>query len=126
MKNNSKILFVFIVFITILLAGEGLAENKFEEAKKIELLLAGIGTMENVVFIRNGKEYSSKKAAEHLRLKWRKAGKRVKTSEDFIELCASNSLISGKPYLVIDKAGNRRATGNWLRAELAAWRAHKP
>ena len=100
MKANRIILSVFTAFITIFSTGEGLAENKLEEAKKIELLLAGIGTMENVVFIRNGKEYSSEKAAEHLRLKWRKAGKRVKTGEDFIELCGSRSSITGKPYKI--------------------------
>ena len=98
MKTNRIILSVFTVFITIFSAGEGLAENKLEEAKKIELLLAGIGTMENVVFIRNGKEYSSNKAADHLRLKWKKAGRHVKTAEDFIELCGSRSSISGKLY----------------------------
>jgi hypothetical protein len=96
--SNRIILFVFTVFITIFSAAEGLAENKLEEAKKIELLLAGIGTMENVVFIRNGKEYSANKAADHLRLKWKKAGRRVKTAEDFIELCGSRSSISGKLY----------------------------
>lgn len=100
MKNNGIILFVLAGFITIFSAGEGLSENKLEEAKKIELLLAGIGKMENVVFIRNGKEYSSKDAAEHLRRKWRKAGKRIKTGEDFIEFCGSGSSISGKPYKI--------------------------
>jgi hypothetical protein len=54
--------------------------------------------MPNVVFIRNGKEYSANKAAEHLRLKWEKAGRHVKTAEDFIELCGSRSSISGKLY----------------------------
>lgn len=100
MKTSRIILSVFAVFISIFSGGEGLAENKSEEAKKIELLLAGIGTMENVVFIRNGKEYSSKKAAGHLRLKWEKAGSRVKTAEDFIELCGSKSSISGEPYKI--------------------------
>jgi len=98
MKTNRIIVSVFTVFITIFSAGEGLAENKLEEAKKIEFLLAGIGTMENVVFIRNGKEYSAKKAADHLRLKWKQAGRHVKTVEDFIELCGSRSSISGKLY----------------------------
>ena len=98
MKTNRIILPVFTIFITIFSAGEGLPENKLEEAKKIELLLAGIGTMEQVVFIRNGKEYSPKKAADHLRLKWEKAGRRVETAEDFIELCGSGSSISGKLY----------------------------
>ena len=47
---------------------------------------------------RNGKEYSANKAADHLRLKWEKAGRHVKTAEDFIELCGSRSSISGKLY----------------------------
>jgi hypothetical protein len=60
--------------------------------------LARVEAMQDVVFIRNGKEYSSKKAAGHLRMKWKKAGRRVKTIEDFIELCGSRSSISGKLY----------------------------
>ena len=79
-------------------AAESLSENKTEETKKIELLLARLEAMQNVVFIRNGKEYSSNKAADHLRLKWRKAGRYVKTAEDFIELCGSRSSVSSKLY----------------------------
>ena len=30
--------------------------------------------------------------------------------------------MSGKPYLVIDRQGNEFRTGDWLRAELAAYR----
>jgi len=79
-------------------ATESLSESKTEAAKQIELLLARIEILHNVVFIRNGKEYSANKAADHLRLKWKKAGRRVKTAEDFIALCGSRSSISGKPY----------------------------
>ena len=98
MKTNSLILLVLAGFIIGFTATESLSENKTEEAKKIELLLARLEAMQNVVFIRNGKEYSSNKAADHLRLKWEKAGRRVETAEDFIELCGSGSSISGKLY----------------------------
>ena len=98
MKTDSLILLVLVGFIIGSTATESLSENKTEEAKKIELLLARLETMQNVVFIRNGKEYSSNKAADHLRLKWKKAGRYVKTAEDFIELCGSRSSISGKLY----------------------------
>ena len=98
MKTYSLILLVLAGFIIGSTATESLSENKTEEAKKIELLLARLEVMQNVVFIRNGKEYSSNKAADHLRLKWKKAGRYVKTAEDFIELCGSKSSISGKPY----------------------------
>ena len=98
MKTDSLILLVLVGFIIGSTATESLSENKTEEAKKIELLLARLETMQNVVFIRNGKEYSSNKAADHLRLKWKKAGRYVKTAEDFIEICGSRSSISGKLY----------------------------
>jgi hypothetical protein len=98
MKTRSLILLVLVGFIIGFTAAESLSENKIEETKKIELLLARLEAMQNVVFIRNGKEYSSNKAADHLHLKWKKAGRRVKTAEDFIELCGSRSSISGKPY----------------------------
>jgi hypothetical protein len=98
MKTQSLILLVLAGFIIGFAATESLSENKNEETKKIELLLVRIEAMPNVVFIRNGKEYSANKAAEHLRLKWEKAGRHVKTAEDFIELCGSRSSISGKLY----------------------------
>ena len=98
MKTRSLILLVLIGFIIGFTAAESLSENKTEETKKIELLLARLEAMQNVVFIRNGKEYSSNKAADHLHLKWKKAGRYVKTAEDFIALCGSKSSISGKPY----------------------------
>ena len=49
-------------------------------------------------FIRNGSEYSPKEAAEHLRMKRRKAGSKIKTAEDFIDHIASKSYMSGEPY----------------------------
>jgi hypothetical protein len=98
MNTRSLILLVLVGFIIGFTAAESLSENKIEETKKIELLLARLEAMQNVVFIRNGKEYSSNKAADHLHLKWKKAGRYVKTAEDFIALCGSKSSISGKPY----------------------------
>jgi len=98
MKTRSLILLVLVGFIIGFTAAESLSENKTEETQKIELLLARLEAMQNVVFIRNGKEYSSNKAADHLHLKWKKAGRYVKTAEDFIALCGSKSSISGKPY----------------------------
>ena len=71
-----------------------------EEDKKIELIIARLEAMQDTVFIRNGKEHSSHRAAEHLRLKWRKAGKRVHTAEDFIELCGTRSSICRKAYKI--------------------------
>jgi hypothetical protein len=51
-----------------------------------------------VTFLRNGGEYDAKKAADHLRLKLKMAGDRIKTAEDFIRLCGSKSSVSGEAY----------------------------
>jgi hypothetical protein len=68
------------------------------EAAKIRHLIGSVEALQGVTFIRNGGEYDAKKAADHLRLKLRMAGDRVKTAEDFIRLCASKSSISGEAY----------------------------
>jgi len=47
------------------------------------------------------KSYSSEAAAEHARTKYRYFRSQIETPEDFIRLCATKSLISGKPYLVV-------------------------
>jgi hypothetical protein len=70
------------------------------EVRKIEYLLTRLETMKDVKLIRNGKEYNAKEATEHLRMKWKKGGNRIKTVEDFIELCASRSYITGQPYKI--------------------------
>jgi hypothetical protein len=78
-----------------------------------------------VRFIRNGKEYSGTEGADHLRHKLKKAGDRVKTTDDFINGVASKSFLSGKPYQVKFAGGRTQATGDWLRAHLAEVRRIK-
>jgi hypothetical protein len=73
-------------------------ENR--ETGRIEYLIASVESLPGVKFIRNGSEHDGKEAAEHLRMKLRRAGSRVATAEDFITLCASKSYLSGKPYLI--------------------------
>lgn len=65
------------------------------EVRKIEHLITRLETMKDVKFIRNGTEYNTKEATEHLRMKWKNGGNRIKTVDDFIELCASRSYITG-------------------------------
>ena len=55
----------------------------------------------------------------------KKAGDRVKTTEDFITGIASKSYLSGKPYLVKFADGHTQPTGEWLKAHLAEVRKKK-
>ena len=88
------------------------------EAPKIDALIQAIAGLQGAVFIRNGTEHGPKDAAEHLRLKWRNAGRRVQTAPDFIRLCASQSSMSGKPYEIRFADGRTVLARDWLWTEL--------
>ncbi|GLH73432.1 hypothetical protein GETHLI_19340 [Geothrix limicola] len=88
------------------------------EAQKIETLIQAVASLQGAVFIRNGTQHSPKEAADHLRLKWKNAGSRVKTAPDFIRLCASESSMSGRPYEIRLKDGRTVLSRDWLWTEL--------
>ena len=82
------------------------------EAAKIQYLISSVETLEGAKFIRNGSEYDARSAADHLRLKLKNAGERVRTAEDFIKYCGSKSSLTGEPYLI------RFADGTTVKAEV--------
>ncbi|MEI7978582.1 MAG: DUF5329 family protein [Bacteroidota bacterium] len=75
------------------------------EEQKIEKLIQYIENSD-AIFIRNGEEFNAKDAAEHLRMKRKKAGKKVKTAKDFIDFVASKSYMSGEAYKMKFKNGS--------------------
>jgi len=77
-------------------------------------------------FYRNGSWHDSKSAQAHLRSKYEMlaAGKRINTAEDFIELVATKSSLSGLPYQVRCGGGDAVTTNQWLRDLLAHYRSH--
>jgi hypothetical protein len=72
-------------------------------------------------FIRNGDEYRADAARDHLASKYRFAGGRIATAEDFIKYLATQSSLSGAPYHV--RCGKSDAlSGAWLTTELYRYR----
>ena len=72
-------------------------------------------------FVRNGTEYPSDKAREHLFTKYQFAGSRISTAEEFIRYLATQSSMSGELYHV--KCGKADAlSGVWLTNELKRFR----
>lgn len=88
------------------------------EAQKIEALIRAVAALQDAVFIRNGSEHTPAEAADHLRLKWRNAGKRVKTAPEFIQHCATGSSMSGQPYKIRYRDGREVASADFLWTEL--------
>ena len=88
------------------------------EQQKIEYLIHSIETLQNATFIRNGKEYDAQHAADHLRLKLRFGGSRIKTADDFITYCATESSMSGEKYQIKFQDGRFVESATFLRDKL--------
>ena len=98
----------------------------FSETAKIQYLIASVETLEGAKFIRNGHEYDARAASDHLRLKLKIAGKKVKTAEDFIKFCASKSSMTGEPYLMRFADGTTVKSEVYFRDKLKTFSTHKP
>jgi hypothetical protein len=75
-------------------------------------------------FYRNGSWYDSVRAREHLHTKYEylSARNRIETAEEFIELGASKSSLSGRQYEVRCGTCTNTATSDWLKAVLSRYR----
>ena len=86
---------------------------------RIEALLAAVESAD-VTFLRNGTEHDAAAAAAHLRRKWKHAGDRELSAEEFIDKIASASSTTGRPYRIRERDGSVVDTRDWLRKRLAA------
>jgi Family of unknown function (DUF5329) len=106
-----------IALVAFAVAANGSDRSPAENAR-IEYLLAIVASLHDAQFIRNGTSYDSAAAVEHLRLKLRAAGPRIKTAEDFIRYCASASSVSGRPYEIRFSDGRLVRSADFLRQKL--------
>ena len=92
---------------------------------EIEYLLARVNNS-SYVFVRNGDDHDSADAARHMRRKYEHFDDkgRIQSIDDFIELAATKSMITGKPYMVRFPDGSEMPTAEWLRNEIDAFRAN--
>jgi hypothetical protein len=93
-----------------------------EDTEKTISYLLDYISRTDAIFIRNGQEATGAQAAEHLRQKWDYFRRSIKTPEDFIQLAATRSELSGKLYLVRFKDGRESPAGAWLAKALAEYR----
>lgn len=114
-------LVVFLLLLPCLLRAE-----QIDTIDKTVLYLISHVSESGLTFIRNSDRYTSDEAAEHMNNKYRHFREDIKTAEEFIELCASRSLLSGKPYIVINEQGEQVRTSEWLQAALGDYRTRKP
>jgi hypothetical protein len=116
-----KILICFIFFLSLAMGYAEAQESR--ESAKIQYLISSIETLKGAKFLRNGVEYDTKAATEHLQLKLRMAGDHVKTADDFIRLCASKSSVTGKPYQIKFSNSTTQDTEVFFRNKLKKFNA---
>jgi hypothetical protein len=102
---------IVLMILFALVAASAYAQDH-PETTKIQYLISCVEALEGARFIRNGSEYDARAASNHLRLKLKTAGGKVRTAEDFITLCASQSSMTGQPYLI------RFADGTTVKSEV--------
>lgn len=93
------------------------------EQQKIDYLIASVESLKDASFIRNGSSYNAEQAASHMRLKLSMAGSRVKTAEDFIVYCATESSVTGTKYIIRFSDGHIVESAAFLRNKLVTFKA---
>ena len=92
--------------------------GRLSDEERIDAMIKALEQLKDAIFIRNDKEYDAKAAADHLRMKWQYAGRRITTARHFITLIGTKSSVSGKPYLIRFEDGREMTSEAFLTAEL--------
>jgi hypothetical protein len=105
------------LFIAVSLPFSLPARDAREQAR-IDFLIHGVETATNVKFVRNGTEYDGVAGAKHLRMKLGYAGERVKTAEEFVKYCASESSFTHQKYKIRAADGTVTDSAAYFYAKL--------
>ncbi len=87
------------------------------ESEKITKLIKKVRES-GIIFIRNGSEWTSFEAADHLLMKWENAKNEIKTVDQFIQNIASKSSSTGKEYYIKLKDGSIIKAEKWFKQQL--------
>ena len=76
----------------------------------------------NCAFIRNGRAHSAEEAVGHILKKYEHFKDKIKTTEDFIDYCASKSMLSDQPYQIGCQGEDVVESKIWFLKELERFR----
>ena len=84
---------------------------------EINRLISSVGR-NGCTFFRNGEKYRGRAARDHLRSKRELNEQLITTTEEFIEIIASESTETGEPYLIQCRGQEERTVKEWFTALL--------
>ena len=94
-----------------------------EQVPEVEHLINYLADSDDCRMIRNGKSYSAKDGAEHMRRKYNYFRDEISSTEEFIEYAGTKSTMSGRLYEVVCIGQERDFSRDWLLKELSAYRS---
>ena len=113
--------YAFMV-LALCFAGVSRADVPDAQVPEVEHLLAYLESSD-CELVRNGRWHTGEEAVKHVRRKYEYYRDDISSTEDFIELSASRSKMSGKPYQVHCPGQPTVNSQDWLLTELSAFRA---
>lgn len=119
---NGKLAVVLALLLSLSLPNTATAEPPLFAQQEIDHLLRYVENS-GCEFQRNGSWYDSQRALSHLRSKYAFLRNSVRTSEDFIDIAASSSSLTGQPYRVRCGSGSAVLSAQWLQDELLRFRS---
>ena len=96
--------------------------NSTENVDETITYLLDYVSKSDFTFIRNGEPHTGVEASAHFKSKYEHFKNDIKTPEDFIQMAATKSMITGKPYLVKTLDGKEISCAQWLGKALADYR----
>ncbi len=120
MRFAEKIVLMLLLLFSGICAADGMSDAAQQEISHLFVYLKSSGCQ----FNRNGSWYGPQEAADHLNDKYQYLIKknRISTAEDFISEAATQSSMSGQPYLVKCGEAAPVESATWFRAELEKYR----
>jgi hypothetical protein len=115
-------LLLLAAMLLIMIAPRAMAARQAEDLDATVQYLISYVKESDVTFERNFSSYNGTDAAAHINKKYQHFKDEIDTPEEFIELCATASLMTHKPYLVTTKQGKQQPSSEWLNTELAIYR----
>src|ERR1700730_10132261 len=112
-----------ILLVLILLLGPAGQSSAAESPQRAIDYLLDYVAKSDATFIRNGQSHTPAEAVAHIKAKYEHFKIEIKTPEDFIQLSASKSLLTGEPYLVRAPNGKEMRLDAWLTEALKEYRA---
>ena len=126
-KALRLLLLIFFLFVGVFAVAGTAAPLSLVARSEIDGLISRLQAS-GCEFNRNGNWYTGAEAKSHLlrKLQYLEERGAVQSAEQFIELAATSSSMSGQPYLVRCNNDAPVPSGTWMRTQLPAVRLARP